>query len=635
MKRIFTLLSIVAISWTIFAQNIEDAYKKHVEPTPNHWPHDIIQNWNGEYQIFLDQFFWTANPSQGNNFESAAISFSIEVVSFPFIPDDFEPNQHNNSTNFTDRHLSTKIVTDGYQLEYLGIENQPYEVDYKGLGWAYGGYNIFLKLDNNNTCDEPPYFECEGDYGLISQVYSPGNGLTYGYDYQCILPHTVLKHTLYFHCGDTKESPVIDSISWIYDNTRGMMRGYPFDKTSKEEPPLNTMAFDVSFRPSFPELTYIYNRQPPDPPITSNSIWYDSGLSNSTGSIDYFPPEEVFPNYNICTSYPDPYPLYYNPNSTTSYVFRSIYHHPPDLATYESEHVHPPSYMLLNAPLLNYRAQHYAGYNTSGMILDDTINHKYYIYESFDLSIINPKQKIIYNPSEVIINCNLTFPCNYKFLTLHGKYPDKVHEVLSGDYSKTYWDAIANFDFEYDRDYPVPVNCATNAECISNYIIHGGKTITFQPPIIIMDAYFSGKSYTNKTTIHLDPNKTYGNWTYDTETVELDSNILTLPVCAEINPNIDSIGNKSTFGSNSIPSEREIHLKVLNGLTQHPKIEVDISNTNNAHLMIYNSFGTLIRQDVINSEKKIVDYSSLIPGVYHAILICNGQTVDRLSFSKL
>ncbi len=390
MEKLTILFVIITISYVSFSQNIEDAYQNHIQPATNFWPIDQIQNWNGEYQIFLDQNYWTANPSLGNIFESAAVSFSIEVVSFPFIPDDFDPSGNNYSSDFSDRHLSTKLVTDGYLLTYIEVENQPLEVDYHGLGWEYGGFNIFLKLDNYNTCDELPNYECAGDYGLISQVYSPGNGLTYGYDQQCLLPHTVLKHTLYFHCGNTTEFPVIDSISWIYDNTRGMMRGYPFDKTSKEEPTLNAMAYDVSFRPSFPNFDfYIYNRQPPDSPITSNSYWYNSGLSYSTGSVNYFPPEEVFPYYDKCSLYP----IYYNSNSITPYVFRSIHPIPGFSATYESEHVHPPSYMLLNAPLLNHLAQHYAGYNSSGLILDDTINHKYYINESFNLKIINPSEK--------------------------------------------------------------------------------------------------------------------------------------------------------------------------------------------------------------------------------------------------
>ncbi len=616
------ILIFLFYSFLLCAQNIEDAYKLHSTPTPSHWPGDEIVYWDGEYQIFLDMFFWNNHPNRP--LEPAAISFSIEVVSFPFIPENFNPSTDNNFSQEQTRNLNTDIAS-GYNLAYYTVDNPSTLPDYAGIGWQFGGYNIFKKLDNINNCDDEANYMCRGDYGLISQVYA--NGLSHNWDQQCHLPHTVLKHTLYFHCGESIDNEIIDSISWVYDNTRGAMRSYPFWEPTIKDPELNTSSIDVAFRPTFPDIGDWYYI--PNPPNSSNSMWYDSGIGvDSAGSVDYFPPEEVLPNWNKCLG---DYPLYYNPNPTFPSHAMQIYH---SIDYFFSLLVHPPSYILLDAPLLNVQAGEYAGYNSSGQKIP-SISQTYEINEPFNLKIINPSEKIIYNPSEVDIYCDLTFPCYYKFLTLHGKYPDKGQGVLNGPYSKAYWDAIPYFDFEYDRDYPVPVNCSTNSECISNYIIHSGKTITFQPPIIIMDAHFSGTSYTNKTTIHLDPDKTYGNWTYDEETVELDLNIQTLPVCEELNPNIDSIGNKSTIGSNSISSERKIHLKVLNGLTKHPKIEVNINDTHNAHLMVYNSFGTLIKQDVIISEKKIVDYSSLIPGVYHAVLICNGQTVDRLSFSKL
>ncbi len=232
------------------------------------------------------------------------------------------------------------------------------------------------------------------------------------------------------------------------------------------------------------------------------------------------------------------------------------------------------------------------------------------------------------------IYCDLTFPCYYKFLTLHGKYPDKDHEVLHGDYSKEYWDTIDDFEFEYDRDYPVPVNCTTNSSCTSEYILGGGITLTLQPPIIIMDAHFRGTSTTNKTTIHYNPNRTYGNWTYDTASIELDSNIATLPVCTNVDPNIDSVGNKTAFNRNSIVLEPGNHLKVLNGLTQHPYIQVNLERIQNARIRVFDSMGNLKQTEIIVSNKKSVDCSLLKPGIYHAVLINNGEVIDKISFGK-
>lgn len=582
MKRTI-LFFLVILYFSAFTQNLEDAYKLHDTPTPSHWPNSVINDWNGEYQIFLDKFYWNNRDDIGNPLESAAVSFSIEVVSFPFIPDGFDPDQNNNFSSSEVRNLNTDIVTDGFYYGNLFSNNSPHE-NYKGWGWQFGDYRVFQKLYNINTCDfKPGYYMCEGDYGLISQVYA--NLLFANYYDQCHLPHTVLKHTLYFHCGTSIDDDIIDSISWVYDNTRGAMREYPFYNPTMKYPEMNTKTIDVAFRPTFPDvLVWNYN-----PPNLNNLFFYDSGLEESTGSVDYFPPNEIIPYYwSACST---SYPLYYDPNpGPPYYTMQTDYYN----NSFLSELVHPPSYTLLDAPLLNAEAGEYAGYDVSGNKMKG-LQHKYFINEAFDLRIINPSEKIIYNPSEVTIHCDLTFPCYYKFLTLHGKYPDKDLEVHhGGDYSSEYWDANLYFDFDYDRDYPVPVNCTTNAECMSYYILDGRRTITIEPKVIIMDAHFSGTSHSYKGIIVYDPDYTFGNWTYDEETIKLveidwDDNIV-LAHCLETH---ESGGGKSAPVSNE-PLICENEIKVLNGSTSNPQIEINIDQPKDTHISIYNSFGSLV-----------------------------------------
>ncbi len=219
----FVFLITLLNSVLMYSQNLEDAYKEHVTPTPSHWPGSEIIDWDGEYQIFLDKFFW--NNHQDRPLESATTSFSIEVVSFPFIPENFDPETNNNFFQEQVRTLNTDIASE-YHLQYYTVDNPTPFPDYAGIGWQFGGYNVFKKLDNINNCDDEENYKCRGDYGLISQVYA--NGLVHGWDQQCHLPHTILKHTIYFHCGESIEDDIIDSISWVYDNTRGAMRSYPF-----------------------------------------------------------------------------------------------------------------------------------------------------------------------------------------------------------------------------------------------------------------------------------------------------------------------------------------------------------------------------------------------------------------------
>lgn len=587
-----------------------------------------IDNFEGEYQIFIDLLYWRAD----SRYEDATVSFSLEAVSFPFIPDDFDPDHNQQACHYaSDRTLNTKVVTDGSNTEYgllVSTQGNNFADGYKGIGWQYGDYKIYQKVFNENIFLNSDYGISAGDYGLITEAYHVN---PHG-DGQCLIPHTIIKHTIYFHCGSSIDSTIIDSLSWLYDNTRGKMNEYPFELSEgvKNLELLNNHILDVAFRPVFNDFPGYASYIPYYYPWSSNEVYYNSGLSENHGSIDYFPPTEVLANWDIC----GPYALYYNesnpPDTNNPPILRSLH----TSNTFTSDYVHPPPYALLNVPLLNSRVIEYAGYKENGDSLPG-VKHTYLIEDSFDLRIINPSEKIIYNPSEVTIDCDLTFPCGYQFLTLHGKYPDKEHEVLHGDYSKEYWDAIPDFEFEYDRDYPVPVNCSTNSSCKSEYILNGGITLTFQPPIIIMDAHFRGTSTTNKTTIHYNPNRTYGNWTYDTASIELDSNKATLPACLSyVDPNIDSLGNKSAFNGNSINLEPGNHLKILNGLTQHPKIQVKLNSIRGAKIQVFDSMGSLKQAETIVSDNQSVDCSFLKPGVYHAVLIYNGEVIDKISFGK-
>ena len=617
MNKIVTILLILIYS-TCYSQNLEDAYNNHSTPTPSHWSNDELFNFNGEYQIFTDKFFWNADFwGGGNPLKDADVSFSIEVVSFPFIPEDLDPYDNNNLMASEERVLTTDFVEYGYVYGNLLSNNLPYEVNYDGYGWQFGNYRIFQKIRNINTCDNTAgNSECEGDYGLISQVYS--GGISQNYYYQCHLPHTVLKHTLYFHCPDSSNNYIIDSISWIYDNTRGAMKNYPFCAPTTDHLIFEPIVYDVCFRPTLPDLgQYFYG------PDTSNASWYNSGLANRSGSVDYFPPSEVFPNYNMCSTFP----LYYSPYTAT-YPYMLINY---SSNIFYSPLVHPPSYILLDAPLLNAQGGEYAGYDVSGNSMEG-VEHKYEINTPFDLRIINPSEKIIYNPSEVTINTDLIFPCHYKFLTIHGKYPDKNYEVHhGGDFSSQYWDMNPFFDFEYDRDYPVPVNDTTNSENLSIYTIHA-CTLTIEPYVIIMDAYFEGSDAgSGRGYIKGNLNHIFGNWDYDDATITIIPDYTTPEHC--ISHNIDN-GGKTLPLTETIVNETE-KLKILNGGSHNTQIKINTEPSPNTYIKVYNSFGGLILTEEIIHDGQIIDCSDFKRGVYHVALILNGEIVQKQSFSKM
>lgn len=62
---------------------------------------------------------------------------------------------------------------------------------------------------------------------IISKEFE---NVSFGFDNSRIYyPYSVLKHTIYIHCGpDYKIDPIIDSLIYIIDSTRGRMRYYPF-----------------------------------------------------------------------------------------------------------------------------------------------------------------------------------------------------------------------------------------------------------------------------------------------------------------------------------------------------------------------------------------------------------------------
>ena len=56
---------------------------------------------------------------------------------------------------------------------------------------------------------------------LISTSYHIAQAITLAGADRKYLPHTAIKHTVYIHCTSSYTSDIMDSIVWVYDNTRG------------------------------------------------------------------------------------------------------------------------------------------------------------------------------------------------------------------------------------------------------------------------------------------------------------------------------------------------------------------------------------------------------------------------------
>lgn len=64
MYKILIVSFLLLSSLTSFTQNLQDAYANH-DTASSVWSDDLL-SYDGEYQIFLDKFFWEANNEWGN-----------------------------------------------------------------------------------------------------------------------------------------------------------------------------------------------------------------------------------------------------------------------------------------------------------------------------------------------------------------------------------------------------------------------------------------------------------------------------------------------------------------------------------------------------------------------------------------
>jgi len=460
--KFFIICSILSIH--VLAQDIRNLYDPNViqgetlETSIGGPPYD------GEYQIVLNYLHWA-------NLTSKYVSYSFECVSFPFIPKCF-PYCLDGSDEVREFFAISEphIPFDNYPIG--GGESYPVS----GLGWLYLDRPIF-------RITEPIGFLCASGVAeahwisqettLTSCAYCDVPN-TVG---KLFLPHTIIKINLNVHEGNTIGTDIAMQISWIYDNTRGRMRNYPF-KNINSSGNLHKVQYDVLFVPVFhyrgyPDATlHSYNEQ-------SNSDWYTGAFPSdmnltAEGSINYYHPEDL-----------DYFEYPYVPTSNFDQIdFPSIFYY-------------PASYSLLAAPVTNSSGSGYAGYPIAYGGVETGIEHQYEIDWPIDLNTINPTEKIIYNPSEVTIDANITFPAGYKFLTVHGKYPDKS------------WVEYNNINnYEDLRDVLCPSDqVGINGEFLSEYIISWGRTLTVEEDVIIMDAKFSGLG-----TIKYNPYKVYGNF---------------------------------------------------------------------------------------------------------------------------
>lgn len=405
--RVPAIVLLTACAISSQAQHVHDPYADQTgQPFPLVVPL-VCSNctgYEGEYQIFLDEYRW--QPT----FYAYA---KIEAVSFPFTP----------KPEIPDINVREMVMPD---LDSYGF-NADGDIC---QGWAWNSTNVGDQQAPQRDLMREAIVDFEGNNAggsfymtdhcmLISKAWNDVTGPPHDCSVplqRTFLPHTILKHTVYFVNNQQQK---VDSISWVYDHTRGRMRNYPFCWDCGTLP----AAYDVCFRPYA-----IADPGGHDYAATSNATWTGT-VGVPYGTPNYFKAPYDQAGWNIEVWPDQPTQPFY-----TTWVAAAPTRQAP--------------YSLLEVPLLNNASTAYAGYHITGQNQQPIFYNDpafdfpwtFTIDKPIDLRLINPNEKIIYNPSEAVIDIDgnlypdktLVFPSGYTFRTVHGVHPSEA-DVLAND----------------------------------------------------------------------------------------------------------------------------------------------------------------------------------------------------------
>lgn len=458
---------------------------------------NLSHNYNGEYVIQIGNLpYFGANTFAADyDVNDFLVTYTIEVVSFPFSLDCAFQSSQGCVTSVTG---ISRILTMPPLSSY----------DPLTLSWSYDGgtlpciglvCNLKNKIDRE-TFNASGFSERLGppaSQALISAFFMSDIPTTNQRD---LLPHTILKHTINFHCGLTINDPIISSITWIYDNTRGAMKTYPFYPINGQPTGNGKKHYDVIFVPELVSRNETYSGTEncsfySEPSINPSSNCVASGMNLDGGTIDYYPFSEI-QNTNCShagfTPVQNPSTFHYDPSSGP-------------------KHVQPNPYSILTGTFpRNEIGTVFAGMELNGSALAKIgyqygwtfPTHEYKIDNSIVLSDINFDEKKIYNPSEVDITApDLRFPANYTFLTARGVYAYvddyTAQTALPENDFAFYNNDLRSFPIETDLRYeginPDYLGHPNDPSYSSIYRLMNGSKLTIEPCVHIYDCTFDVK----------------------------------------------------------------------------------------------------------------------------------------------
>jgi parallel beta-helix repeat protein len=440
------------------AQNLINQYDENNLVASNFDPYEGSGSYYwGEFQVFFDNLYmYFENVPSLEQYE---MSYRIECLSVPFqTPEWSEIRSYSRWLLTPDQ--STLVVSESNSNELLSNlshqsfgDNEESRIysDYHG---TIGGNDTYSNYSTERST-------------IVSQLYTSDVESTYEIfaEDRVFLPHSILRVTLNFSCDDE----VVYSIPFLVDLTRGMLRKYPF--CDNFQGGSIVQVYDLQIRP----------RLVLDP----IGHFYDD-LSN----LDFYPAEgEGTVNYFDFNS--DLYDLENGPN-----CFLSLF--PQDISEQAlGEYIVPPPYSILDAVVLNNDKSAFAGYiisegemvplvESGNSFYTDEMPWQFYLDKPFDWHSINPNERVVYMPSELVIGkpidtgveipiefegVQTTLPSGYTFATVLGAYPSRtdIEQMISNGECSSWRDCFPETDVEWSKVYVEEGSVLNIEDCVRLY----------------------------------------------------------------------------------------------------------------------------------------------------------------------
>ena len=491
MKKLQLLFLCVCVSTlNIFAQSVvpDDFYDmdnpydyEDLEGQPALDPFLNTNSFDGEFQFFDNKYHFIG-PPLGSSIGISGDSM-LELVSFPFAPD-FDASGN------TQRIF--KVMSDETYVEPL---------DKMYSYWDIPNEGSLKQVSTHFQRTLASYFFQEG-----SIPENTGD--------KDIAFHSILKATEHFYCGPPLDFSIpreyIDSMSFVMDLTRGKIREYPF--RADNGPTFNADVHDVTIFP-FVHLS---------PSFTETN--------NAYNTLDYYPASEAA--FGGCNGIGMPDNKYYPGLGTST----------DDPATADpSLFVHPAPYSLPSFYLMTGNGATPVGFQKQGAFPQTLterpgIPHQYFIDKNIDLTIINPSERIIYNPTQVFITADdLVFPSGYTFQTVTGRYPTVAELDASDCPARNLLDPreipvshllapdLDNQTYEYQNAAGQTINVPIQHPSV--YILEPGSKLTIEPCVFLNRVAFVVKDGASLTYYPPQTNGNYQIWAEDNNDVNAVSSL--------------------------------------------------------------------------------------------------------------